>query len=558
MGARGLVVAFVLAGLTGCADKESGGKPSARVDAAPPAGPPLELVIAYGSEKKSWLEEQIKAFNDTGHRVGTRPVRVSGKPMGSGEAVNAILSGAERPHVFSPASGAYVTLLNEEWMAGHTRPIARSGEPLVLSPVVIAMWKPMAQALGWPDKPIGWADILEVSQSTKGWGGLGRPEWGTFKLGHTHPEYSNSGLLSALAIAYAGAGKTRDLTSADFAAPRTRAFMSGVEEAVVHYGKSTGFFADKMLERGPSYLSAAVLYENLVIESYGRDVPPEMPIVAVYPVEGTFWSDHPYCVLDVDWVGAEEREAAAAFYAFLRARPQQERAMALGFRPADASISIGAPIDAAHGVDPMQPQTLLEVPDAGSLKALVQLWRETKKTSDVVLVFDKSGSMQGQPLSEAKAGAKTFLATLDPRDRVSLIFFDSKVHPEIGPVALSKSRADLEGRIDGVSADGGTALYDAVLYARNELAERMKKAPHRIHALVVMTDGLDEDSAVELDQLLTALGGEKIGINVFTIAYGDAASHEVLTRIAETSNGSFAKGDVATITAVFRDMASFF
>ncbi|HEY3595624.1 MAG TPA: hypothetical protein VGL13_17175, partial [Polyangiaceae bacterium] len=74
----------------------------------------------------------------------------------------------------------------------------------------------------------------------------------------------------------------------------TRDFVSGVESSIVHYGKSTGFFAEKMLSRGPTYLSAAVLYESSVIESYATQHEAALfPLVAIYPVEGTFWSDHP-------------------------------------------------------------------------------------------------------------------------------------------------------------------------------------------------------------------------------------------------------------------------
>ncbi len=347
-----------------------------------------------------------------------------------------ILAGKIKPTVFSPASGVYVTLLNQAWLStgGHMRALAPAGDALVLSPVVIAMWRPMAEALGWPDKRLGWADLVRVDAEPRGWGAHGHPEWGRFKLGHTHPAFSNSGILAVLAEAYAGAKKTRGLTLADLDAKGTVDLVTAVEQTIVHYGKSTGFFADKMLERGPGYLSAAVLYENLVIESYAQPRP--TPIVAIYPIEGTFWSDHPYCVLDADWVKPEEREAAEAFLAFLKAKPAQGRALALGFRPADPAIAIAAPIDAAHGVDPKQPETLLEVPDAPVLARLLELWQQHKKAAEVVLVFDKSGSMAGKALAEAQAGAKAFLATLHPDDEVTLLIFSSRIE-RLAPYGIS-------------------------------------------------------------------------------------------------------------------------
>ena len=545
------------------ADGGAAPAPNASASAAVPAADkPLELVIAYGSEKKTWFEEEAKAFEATRPKTTSgRPIKIVAKAMGSGEAMNAIVSGAVKPAVFSPASQAYVSLLNNAYAAktGRAKALAPPGEVIVLSPVVIAMWKPMAEALGWPTKPIGWADLLKVSADPKGWGGKGFPEWGRFKLGHTHPEFSNSGFLAVLAEAYAGAKKTRGLGVADLDAPATRKLLESIEGTVVHYGKSTGFFAEKMLQRGPQYISAAVLYENLVIESYASKTPPPQPLVAVYPKEGTFWSDHPYSILDAEWVGPEQRQAAEAFLAFLKAKPQQQRALELGFRPGDASVAITSPIDAAHGVDAKQPQTLLEVPDAAVMEKLLSVWRDVKKGADVVFVFDKSGSMRGKPLDEAKRGAKSFFDNLTDGDEATLMFFDGKVYPAFGPLKLGGGgRAQLQQRLDGVTADGGTALYEAVGTAYGLLRERAAKNPMRTHAIVVMTDGNDENSKLTLPELKKQFPADESLIKVFTIAYGTDANPKALDEIAEAAKGSSVKGSVDTINQVYADMAAFF
>jgi Ca-activated chloride channel family protein len=527
--------------------------------AAPPA---VTIELLYGSEKKTWLEEQLARFAATQPKLHSgKLVQVTAKAMGSGEAVQGVLEGTLKPVVFSPASTAYLTVLNYRWLsrAGNTAPLTGAGEPLVLSPVVIAMWKPMATALGWPEKALGWSDLIRVSREPKGWAGHGHPEWGRFKFGHTHPEFSNSGLLSVLAEAYAGAKKTRTLTADDLKQASTRKFVGEVERSIVHYGKSTGFFAEKMVARGPAYLSAAVLYENLVVESYSKpDLP--FPLVAVYPAEGTFWSDHPYAALDAPWVSAEQKEGAEQLLAFLKTRPAQERALELGFRPADTAIATRAPLDAEHGVDPKQPQTLLEVPDGATLEALLELFRDSKKTADVTLVFDKSGSMRGAPLAEAKAGAKAFFESLGDRDTVSLELFDDQVYPAFGPLPLGAHRAEFAEHIDAAIADGGTALYEAIDGAYKALAERAKSDPDRIHALVVMTDGKDEANRLTAQELEGHIHveGETPAVKVFTIAYGRQAEASILDHIAEVAQGSTSKGDVQSIREVYRDMAAFF
>jgi Ca-activated chloride channel family protein len=565
---------FVLAGCPSGRESGGGGGASSEDKASPvpsatppvasaPAPGSVTLTIVYGSEKKTWLEEQTQKFEATQPKTASgKSIKIEAQAMGSGEGLQAIAGGEIKAHVYSPASGAYVSLLNRTWLsqAGHTTPVSPAGEPVVLSPLVIATWKPMAEALGWPGKALGWKDFIAVSKNPKGWALHGHPEWGPFKLGHTHPELSNSGLLSLVAEAYAGAKKTRGLTSADLSNKAVRDFVAGVEKTIVHYGKSTGFFADKMLERGPTYLSAAVLYENLVIESYAKKTDAPFPIVAVYPVEGTFWSDHPYAILDAPWVGPDERDAARKFLLFLKARPAQERALALGFRPADTTIAMDAPIDVAHGVDPKQPQTLLEVPDVATLDGLLGLWRENKKAADVELVFDKSGSMAGKPLAEAKLGAKAFLDSLGDRDQVTFLLFDSKLYPPMGPLPLGANRAPFAQRVDGVIAGGGTALYEAIRDAYGAAMARAKSDPGAIHAVVVMTDGKDEDSKLTLEELNRGLTVEGGGapVKVFTIAYGEQAETDVLSRIAESAQGSSAKGSVENIVQVYRDMASFF
>jgi Ca-activated chloride channel family protein len=565
-----LVLALVAAtacNKTGGTDgEERAGGSAATADAPRRSGEPVRLVVAYGSEKKTWMEEQAAAFAKSGATTSSgRPIEIEGKSMGSGEAVQGIVTGALQPHVFSPASGAYIGLLNQAWLSrpdrggvAGARPIAPAGEPVVLSPVVIAMWKPMAEALGWPGKALGWADLIRVAQAEGGWGALGHGEWGAFKLGHTHPEFSNSGLLSVLAEAYAGAKKTRGLTAADLDAQGTRDFIARVEETIVHYGKSTGFFFDKMLERGPTYLSAAVLYENLVVESYSRKEQAQFPIVAIYPGEGTFWSDHPYAVLDADWVGADERDAADKFLTFLKARPAQQRALALGFRPADPSIAIASPIDAAHGADARQPQTVLEVPPAPVLEHLLEIWRQQKKPTVVTLVMDVSGSMKGRALAEAQAGGRAFLSALHDRDEVTLVFFNNKVLPPIGPKRVGEARAELIRRVEQTIAQGGTALYDAVAASYDGALARARSSPGRIHAVVVMTDGRDEDSRSTLDQLKRRFAREEDPLKLFAIAYGATADDKVLGDMAEAAQGASLRGSADSIVQVYQDMAAFF
>ena len=520
----------------------------------------IELVFPYGSEKEKWINDVTKAFNQGGAKTQSgKPIFVKALPMGSGETIDNILSGRLQAHLASPASAAFIKLGNAESRAKTGKDLIGNTDNLVLSPVVIAMWKPMAEAIGWSKKPIGWADILALSHNDKGWQAYGFPQWGKFKFGHTHPEFSNSGLIALFAEAYAASGKTAGLTLADLTKPQTKQFLAGVEESVVHYGSSTGFFGRKMFSNGPEYLSAAVLYESMVVESYSQ---PNLafPVVAIYPKEGTFWSDHPVGIVDREWVTPEHREAAKVYVQFLLARAQQEKAIQYGFRPAAVDVPLSAPLDAAHGMDPKEPKTTLEVPPVDVINGLLQLWKEEKKHSNVTLVLDTSGSMSEEnKLQNAKMGAKQLVQLLDDGDTFSFLPFSSEIHWSGQDVSVKQGREQLLQQIDSLFAGGGTALYDSIDAAYQHLAGA-RDPNAKIQSIVVLTDGEDTKSKMKLAGLMERIryNGETRAIHVFTIAYGKDARKDILQQIADATQAKFYEGTPQNIVEVFRDISTFF
>lgn len=530
------------------------------------AGPQVKVVVAYSSEKQAWMDAIVKQFNDEKHKLadGKTTVTVEATAMGSVEPIQQMLDGTLQATVWSPASSIYVPVADVEWRQKFGNEIAaNTPKDLVLSPVVVAMWKPMAEALGWPGKTIGWADIAALATSDKGWEQFGYPEWGEFKFGHTHPDFSNSGIVSILAESYAATGKQRGLTLDDINDPKTQEFMSKVESSIIHYGTSTGFFADRMFQRGPSYLSAAVMYENLIVAQESKRLSgasSQTPVVAIYPKEGTFWANHPYVVVNAPWVTADQKEGAGVFEDYLLDKPQQLKAIELGFRPADTSIPLSAPLDAEHGVDIGQPQTILEVPKVEVIQAAQALWRKAKKPVDLVVVMDTSGSMQGDKIAAARTSLGQFIGLLDDRDQLQIDTFNSDVTVLAPMASVGDKRDDLQRHVAGIFEGGGTALYDATLSAYEDL--KKNGDPSHIRAIVVMTDGQDTNSNATVDDVVREIGisGEDSGnaIKVFTIAFGDDADKDVLSRIAEATGGKEYNADPKSIQTIYADIATFF
>lgn len=550
---------------------------------------------AVSSEKIALLTELARDFNGSDEAKldggGCAFVRV--KSVSSGGAAQALAStwdadalGPE-PVIWSPASRAWGGVLNQRLAERGEDPIApTNAQPFMLTPLVIAMPKPMADALGYPETPVGYSDLLALARDPNGWASKGHPEWGAFKLGKTNPNFSTSALSATIAQYYAATGKTADLTLEDVNRPEVADFNRGVESAVVHYGDITMTFLNNLFRADRAgaaltYVSAVAVEEKSVID-YNAGNPdgvldageeprkPRVPLVAVYPKEGTLFSDNPLFVLDAPWVDDAEREGGEAFSEFVRRPENQKKVLEFGFRPGNPAVPVGKPITTDSGVDPDQPETTLGVPSPDVLVRIVDLWGEQRKSARVLLVLDVSGSM-GEEAGEgntkldlAKDAAIDALELFKPQDEVGLRIFSTNVAQReptdyldlvpIGPIAAQ--REAIVRKLSALAPIEGTPLYTTAKDSYDEIKESF--APDKINAVVLLTDGRNEDPRNnDLNGLLSYLRAGSEGqsskpVRIFTIAFGEGADAATLGRIAEATNAaSYNASDPATIDRVF-------
>ncbi|HEX9260714.1 MAG TPA: extracellular solute-binding protein, partial [Acidimicrobiales bacterium] len=464
----------------------------------------------------------------------------------------------------------------------------------------IAMPQPMAEALGYPKTPVGFKDIVDLAADPQGWAKYGRPEWGAFKLGKTNPNFSTSGLNFTVAQYYAATGKKNGLSTEDLDRPDVEQFANGVEQAVVHYGDITMTFLNNWFRadaRGTAltYASAVAIEEKSVIDyNAGNpdgvlspgEVPrkPRVPLVAVYPKEGTLFSDNPLIVLDAPWVTDEQKQAARKFEEFVQQPENQQKVLQFGFRPGNPSVPIQAPIATANGVDPTQPSSVLDVPAPEVLTKILDKWAEQRKTARVLLVMDVSGSM-GDTATEDGADTKLDLAkraaisSLDQfkdDDEVGLWVFSTDlpgvdagaVYREVLPVsAIGRQREEMRRRIDDLFPVNGTPLYDVTAQAFTAMSDGYDAA--KINAVVLLTDGMNDDGdrgddAQQLNGLIEELrvgseGANTRPVRIFPISYGVGGDLATLRRIAEASSAAvYDASNPATIEQVFNAVVSNF
>ncbi len=456
-------------------------------------GNAIKISLAYSPEKENWLKERFAAFQATNPKLGGRPIVVEGINKSSGAARTEMVQGSFKPTIWSPSSSAWLEVLKQE---SNNQDVAVSSKALVLTPVVISMWKPMAQALGWPDKPIGWGDLLALTNDPQGWGKFGHQEWGRFSWGHTDPEISTTALSTVLAEIYSANSKARGLTVSDVQGQQSQQFLNQLSQSIKHYGYNTLVFSDNMKKYGMSYISAFPVEEITLID-FNKSAPPT-PLVAIYPREGTFFHDNPFIVMKS--ATGEEQQAAQQLFDFLLTSESQTAAMQFGFRPGNPSVTLTDPLTPAFGVDPNQPQTTLEIPAGEVLVAAKQAWANNRKRADIILLVDTSGSMRGDKIEQAKAGLQLFLSRLLPEDRVALIEFSDEARTLVELAPLKDSRVALEGAVGNLRANGGTALYNGLDAALN-MAKKSDN-PDRIKAVVLLSDGADRNSTITYDSVV--------------------------------------------------------
>ncbi|MGQ9681912.1 MAG: VWA domain-containing protein [Anaerolineae bacterium] len=162
---------------------------------------------------------------------------------------------------------------------------------------------------------------------------------------------------------------------------------------------------------------------------------------------------------------------------------------------------------------------------------------------DLLLVLDRSGSMQGQPMAEAKRAIEALLANLDRRvHRAGLLAFNDT------PVLVSPPSQDVEGlrrAMDGLEADGGTDLAGALTAALSSLGEVPAKK-----VAIVLTDGqtADPPAVAAGARSLEAAGVQVIAVGFVSPEYRP----DVLAGIASSPDDLFAVADPRQFEAIFR------
>lgn len=561
-----------------------------------------KITVATSSEKVNLMEDLGKAFKDSSEHKGLETcATVNAVNVASGKAAQYLskstktwaLGEDDAPSVWSPASTVWTDRVAS--IAGEK--VVDGAESFTKTPVVFGMPESMAKALGYPGKNISIKQIHDLIADPEGWGSIGKSLWGSFKIAKTNPNSSTTGLSTLLMQTYSATGKSKDLTTKDIASAKK--FSKVFESGAIHYGDTTGKvlqnLADKSSGSGSSYVSAIALEEtSLYNYNIGNPdshtvqpgetlTPPDEKLIAVYPKEGSMWSDNPAVALNASWVTPEQKTAAQAFVKFLHTDAAQKLLPKYGFRPLDDSVDVSKYLNSDVGIDPKQPKTTLPQPEPEVVSAAIDQWASIRKPSAILQLIDISGSMDESigggktRLDGAIQGSSTTLDEVRPTDEIGVWAFTTGLSSTIDGdrydgIAEVRPFAKLGGDKEGLQSSisdlanaqrAGTPLYDAVSEAYDYMKDHAETG--RINAIVVLSDGEDTDSETTLESLIQRIngdqkeGGNAKAVRIFAIAYSQNADVDSLQRLAQASGGQvFDASDPTKITETFQSVMNNF
>jgi Ca-activated chloride channel family protein len=388
--------------------------------------------------------------------------------VNSGDAEVALEQGwrgqlSERPDVWAPASSAWVNLLAASSTDGHVIP-PNNSLSVFKSPLVIGVPEPMALALGYRTKPIGWKDIFTLVNNPAGWGALGHADWGVFKLGKTNPTVSTSGLHALIGTYFAapGTGLTVDRVNAAL----VHDFVAGVEAGVVHYAETAADFLRHLRDASNQGQTSALLYVSAValeeqeLVDYNAGIiggadqggAPTVPLVPIYPTEGTPVADHPYVILN-----PARQTAAQDFYSFITKPEQQATIDERGFRLVGSVErgDVGPQLEKQRFIDPNQPALVLQPPPGAVLSAMLSAWQILRKRARVLILVDAAAD--SALLQQATRRLADAVSKFNPIDSAGVWVFPAPAGyatSYIASVPVARVSSELSSTLRGIAHTG--------------------------------------------------------------------------------------------------------
>ncbi len=186
----------------------------------------------------------------------------------------------------------------------------------------------------------------------------------------------------------------------------------------------------------------------------------------------------------------------------------------------------------SHPVIPGGPSELFVTVDVQG----AQVPGAVRSPVSLALVVDRSGSMAGEKLAQARRAARHLVGLLGPEDRLALVDYGSDVRGLPLLAATPANRERMLAYVDGLVDDGGTNISAGL----REGAERLREVRGGVRRLILVSDGQPTEGATDAAALVAQVRSLRAqGVTVSAIGVGSDYDERLMQAFAEHGAGAY-------------------
>lgn len=436
----------------------------------------VDIEIFTSGEKASdgtdsWLIDVANSFNSSNVTLSDgSTVSMSIRSVSSGLGAEYIASGKYLPDLYTPSSelmGAYCESLGGKLTLAEKRTVGNTAGILV-------------------KKGAKLKDLNSVLNSVSD---------GSFNLGYTNPQTSATGLNLLVQILKDNGGVTNDSAIAYF-----KKFNSNIP--------FVAYTTQQMRDSAQNGTLDGMVTEY---QAYIND----KNLTSLYDfIPFGVRHDNPLYIVKESKKTEEEKEAIQLISDYMLNDEMQKIATKDGFNANDDYTSD------------------LNVSSAEISEAL-KTYKSTKdagKNIIAVFVADCSGSMDGEPLQQLKESLTNGMQYINENNKIGLVSYNNNVTVEL-PIASFDftQKAYFQGAVNGLSAGGGTASYEAICVAIDMVNKAKETDPNAKCMIFLLSDGY-ANGHYSISDIKGAV--ETASIPIYTIGYTDSADMDSMNTLS--------------------------
>ncbi len=437
-----------------------------------------------GNGTDGWLNDVANDFNSQNFKLDGKRMSVSVRSLATGTAVEYINANVYRPDAYTPSNEFF-----GEMIASSGVKINKVSDRLVGNTAGVLLSKKAMAAINEKYGSVDFASIVKATQD------------GVITMGYTNPYSSATGLNFLISTLYSA--DPSDILS---------------ESAIEGFNKFqqnvplVSFTTLQMRESAESGVLDGFIMEY---QTYINDK--SLSSYKFIPF-GAYHNNPLYSI----GVLSDDKEAVIKKFAeFAQGKSAQSLANKYGFN-----------VDLGYKTD-------MKIPDGKTCIAAQKLWKENKDNGQEIIsvfVVDTSGSMDGEPLNTLKSSLINSINYIDSEAYVGLITYSDVIVKQLDLAKFDlNQKAYFKGAVQSLRANGGTAMYSAVIAGLKMLEDASADHPNAKPMLFVLTDG-EPNEWMTLRDIEKTVDG--LNIPVYTIGYGSGANMDTLGELSSINEAA--------------------